>query len=84
MGMPNFFLIEYCTQHTRQFSKLKVNSDLPGQIVLLLVDPTTASDKEKTKTKIRKRFSKYCQDLKDGEKQSILPSGQIFHQIKHL
>lgn len=60
MGIPNFFfffLAEYHTQHTRQVSKLKVNSDLPGQIALLLVDPTTASDEEKIKIKIRTRFS---------------------------
>lgn len=46
------------------------------------MDPTTASDREKIKTNIRKRFSKHCQDLKDGHKQQILPDGQIFHQIK--
>lgn len=82
--MPNFFFNRILYTAHKTIFKTQVNSDLPGQIVLLLVDPTTASDKEKTKPKIRKRFSKYCQDLKDGEKQSILPSGQIFHQIKCL
>lgn len=40
------------------------------------MDPTTASDKEKIITKVRKRFSKHCQDLKVGNKQSDFPSDQ--------